>query len=79
MGFAFAAGTTDGPGMFNFVQGDTQGTLFWYLVRDFIDTPSEERVQCHHPQPILLPTGEVNKPYPWDPSVLPLQMFVLGR
>jgi neutral ceramidase len=36
MGYAFAAGTTDGPGMFDFSQGTTTGNVFWNKVRDFL-------------------------------------------
>lgn len=57
MGFAFAAGTTDGPGAFDFKQSDVNGTLFWKIVRDFITTPSREQEDCHMPKPILLDVG----------------------
>jgi len=57
MGFAFAAGTTDGPGAFDFVQSDTNGTAFWKLVRDFITEPTEDQIECHKPKPILLDVG----------------------
>ncbi|KAK1297815.1 Neutral ceramidase [Acorus calamus] len=79
MGFAFAAGTTDGPGAFDFKQGDDQGNLFWRLVRDFLKTPGKEQVDCQHPKPILLDTGEMNLPYPWAPSVLPIQILRIGQ
>lgn len=57
MGFSFAAGTTDGPGAFDFTQSDTNGTLFWRLVRDFITTPTKMQEDCHKPKPILLDVG----------------------
>ncbi|KAK1264876.1 Neutral ceramidase [Acorus gramineus] len=79
MGFAFAAGTTDGPGAFDFKQGDDQGNLFWRLVRDFLKTPGQEQVDCQHPKPILLDTGEMKLPYPWAPSVLPIQILRIGQ
>lgn len=31
MGFAFAAGTTDGPGAFDFKQGDDKVRNFWSM------------------------------------------------
>ncbi|KAJ6750699.1 hypothetical protein OIU85_001257 [Salix viminalis] len=65
MGFAFAAGTTDGPGAFDFKQGDNEGNAFWKLVRNFLKTPGKEQVDCQHPKPILLDTGEMKKPYDW--------------
>lgn len=36
MGMSFGAGTMDGPGGFNFTQGDDQGNPFWEAVRDFL-------------------------------------------
>ncbi|XP_037084349.1 neutral ceramidase-like [Pollicipes pollicipes] len=36
MGFSFAAGTTDGPGAFDFTQSDTSGNLFWDAIRNMI-------------------------------------------
>lgn len=112
MGFAFAAGTTDGPGAFDFKQGDDQvtrisilygfhiifirimdstfyvlfccnawpsceiiffygviqGNPFWRLVRNVLKTPDKVQMDCHHPKPILLDTGEMTKPYDWAVS-----------
>ncbi|KAB2080868.1 hypothetical protein ES319_A05G095100v1 [Gossypium barbadense] len=79
MGFAFAAGTTDGPGAFDFKQGDDQGNPFWRLVRDVLKTPDKKQVDCQHPKPILLDTGEMKQPYDWAPSVLPIQILRIGQ
>ncbi|KAL6545260.1 Neutral ceramidase 1 [Orobanche gracilis] len=79
MGFAFAAGTTDGPGAFDFKQGDDKGNAFWRLVRNLLKTPSKEQVDCQHPKPILLDTGEMKQPYDWAPSILPIQMIRIGQ
>ncbi|KAJ8749689.1 hypothetical protein K2173_012240 [Erythroxylum novogranatense] len=79
MGFAFAAGTTDGPGAFDFKQGDDKGNAFWKLVRNMLKAPSEEQVQCQSPKPILLDTGEMKEPYDWAPSVLPIQILRVGQ
>ncbi|KAJ9698585.1 hypothetical protein PVL29_007582 [Vitis rotundifolia] len=79
MGFAFAAGTTDGPGAFDFKQGDDQGNPFWRLVRNVLKTPDEVQRDCHHPKPILLDTGEMTKPYDWAPSILPIQILRIGQ
>lgn len=65
MGASFAAGTTDGPGAFDFKQGDTDGTAFWRMVTRFIKQPSKRLQECHAPKPILLATGEMNYPYEW--------------
>ncbi|KAL3569674.1 hypothetical protein D5086_029564 [Populus alba] len=79
MGFAFAAGTTDGPGAFDFKQGDDKGNAFWRLVRDFLKTPNQEQVNCQRPKPILLDTGEMDKPYAWAPAILPVQILRIGQ
>ncbi|KAG2390706.1 Neutral ceramidase [Vigna angularis] len=79
MGFAFAAGTTDGPGAFDFKQGDDQGNPFWKLVRNLIKTPGKEQMDCQHPKPILLDTGEMKLPYDWAPSILPIQILRVGQ
>ncbi|CAK9183261.1 unnamed protein product [Ilex paraguariensis] len=79
MGFAFAAGTTDGPGAFDFKQGDDSGNAFWRLVRNVLKAPSKEQTDCQHPKPILLDTGEMKEPYEWAPSVLPIQILRIGQ
>ncbi|XP_051143859.1 neutral ceramidase 1-like isoform X2 [Andrographis paniculata] len=79
MGFAFAAGTTDGPGAFDFQQGDTEGNAFWRLIRNLLKTPGQEQVDCQRPKPILLDTGEMDKPYDWAPAILPLQILRIGQ
>ncbi|CAI9776479.1 unnamed protein product [Fraxinus pennsylvanica] len=79
MGFAFAAGTTDGPGAFDFKQGDDKGNAFWRLVRNLLKRPKQGQVDCQHPKPILLDTGEMKKPYDWAPSILPVQILRIGQ
>ncbi|XP_071952076.1 uncharacterized protein [Antedon mediterranea] len=79
MGFSFAAGTTDGPGAFDFTQGDTEGNAFWNAIRDLIKEPSDELVECHKPKPILLPTGEIDFPYAWQPTIVDTQLTRLGQ
>lgn len=59
MGYSFAAGTTDGPGAFDFTQGTTTDNPLWNAVRDFLAAPTQDDIQCHHPKPILLTTGRV--------------------
>lgn len=78
MGHSFAAGTTDGPGGFNFTQGDTSGNAMWDAVTNFLATPTADDVICHHPKPILLMTGRTSRPYQWTPSILPTQIFTIG-
>ncbi|KAL5991596.1 hypothetical protein ACLOJK_012505 [Asimina triloba] len=79
MGFAFAAGTTDGPGAFDFKQGDDTGNPFWRLVRNVLKTPSKEQVDCQKPKPILLDTGEMKIPYDWAESYVPQFTTMAGR
>uniref|UniRef100_A0A453F2X8 Neutral/alkaline non-lysosomal ceramidase N-terminal domain-containing protein n=1 Tax=Aegilops tauschii subsp. strangulata TaxID=200361 RepID=A0A453F2X8_AEGTS len=79
MGFAFAAGTTDGPGAFDFKQGDDKGNPFWRLVRNLLKTPGKEQVECQAPKPILLDTGEMKEPYDWAPAILPIQIIRIGQ
>ena len=59
MGYSFAAGTTDGPGEFDFTQGANTSNPFWDFVSGLVKDPSPEQEACHAPKPILLDTGEV--------------------
>lgn len=59
MGYAFAAGTTDGPGEFDFKQAQSTDNPFWNLIRDFIFPPEPQDIECHYPKPILMNTGRV--------------------
>ncbi|KAF3324499.1 neutral ceramidase-like isoform X1 [Carex littledalei] len=79
MGFAFAAGTTDGPGAFDFTQGDDTGNPFWRIVRNVLKRPGKKQVACQSPKPILLDTGEMDQPYAWAPAILPLQIIRIGQ
>ena len=81
MGYAFAAGTTDGPGMFNFHQATNETTPFWKFVSDILSTPSDEQVACQAPKPILLnlgTNGGIQRPYEWDAEVVPVQLLRVG-
>nr|BAJ98641.1 predicted protein [Hordeum vulgare subsp. vulgare] len=79
MGFSFAAGTTDGPGAFDFKQGDDKGNPFWRLVGGILKKPGKEQVECQAPKPILLDTGEMKEPYDWAPAILPIQIIRIGQ
>lgn len=79
MGFGFAAGTTDGPGAFDFTQGDDKGNPFWRAVRDVLKTPGKSQIECQKPKPILLDTGEMKVPYDWAPTILPVQILRIGQ
>eukprot|EP00051_Salpingoeca_urceolata_P032023 m.13961 g.13961 ORF g.13961 m.13961 type:complete len:707 (-) comp4705_c0_seq1:85-2205(-) len=79
VGFSFAAGTTDGPGAFDFYQGDNCSSCqpLWNFARNFIKKPTQQQIECQAPKPVLLDVGET-KPHPWVPSVLPLQIQRIG-
>ncbi|KAJ7983174.1 Neutral/alkaline nonlysosomal ceramidase [Mycena polygramma] len=82
MGFSFAGGTTDGPGSFDFVQGDNSTTQnpFWEIVKSAITPiPTPAQVACQYPKPILLNTGYATFPYAWSPSTVDIQMFKVGN
>ncbi|RKO84262.1 Neutral/alkaline nonlysosomal ceramidase, partial [Blyttiomyces helicus] len=82
MGYSFAAGTTDGVATQIAWQGDNTTNYDNPLIdiaRDILHPPSAELTACQAPKPILLATGEMTFPYDWDPHVLPLQIFVVGR
>ncbi|KAJ7458594.1 Neutral/alkaline nonlysosomal ceramidase [Mycena latifolia] len=82
MGYSFAGGTTDGPGAFDFVQGDnkTSQNPFWEIVKVFITpAPPPEQIACQYPKPILLNTGYAHEPYEWSPSTVDVQILKAGN
>lgn len=79
VGFSFAAGTTDGPGAFNFKQGDDQGNIFWRIVGAALKPPTKKQNECQKPKPVLIDTGEMSQPYLWAPSILPIQILRIGQ
>ncbi|PIN12041.1 Ceramidase [Handroanthus impetiginosus] len=79
LGPGFAAGTTDGPGLPGFQQGDTKISEFWKKLRDAIQEPSQYQVECQKPKTVLLDTGEMFSPYAWAPAILPIQILRLGK
>ncbi|KAG6849608.1 hypothetical protein H0H93_006965 [Arthromyces matolae] len=83
MGFSFAGGTTDGPGAFDFVQGDNSSNPqnpFWELVKGAVTPlPSAAQIACQNPKPILLNTGFAHTPYDWSPNTVDVQMLRVGN
>jgi neutral ceramidase len=79
LGDSFAAGTTDGPGMFNFKQGVNSTNPFFNFIATLLHKATPEQRACQAPKTILLDTGNINIPHPWAPDVLPLQIFRLGQ
>lgn len=81
MGNSFAAGTTDGPGAFDFIQNNpgAPSNPFWNVVGSAIAPPSEEQKACQYPKPVLLNVGEANTPYPWSPNIVDIQSMRIGQ
>ena len=82
LGFSFAAGTSDGPGAFDFKQNNTgspNANPVWLAVRGFLREPSEEQKLCHASKPILLDVGEISSPYLWTPNVVDIQLLRVGQ
>lgn len=82
LGYSFAAGTSDGPGAFDFTQNDpnTPNTSpVWRVVSGAIKAPSEVQKRCHFPKPILLDVGEISSPYLWTPNVVDIQVLRVGQ
>lgn len=82
LGYSFAAGTSDGPGVFDFTQhdGDPSNTSpVWKVVSHFLKEPSDEQRACQGSKPILLDVGEVQNPYAWTPNIVDVQVFRVGQ
>jgi neutral ceramidase len=81
MGNSFAAGTSDGPGAFDFVQNDpgAPSNPFWNIVGSAIAPPGKEQKECQYPKPVLLNVGEANTPYPWSPNIVDIQVLRVGQ
>ncbi|KUJ15691.1 neutral/alkaline nonlysosomal ceramidase-like protein [Mollisia scopiformis] len=82
LGYSFAAGTSDGPGAFDFTQNDPNApnaSPVWRVVSGAIKEPTEEQKRCHFPKPILLDVGEISTPYLWTPNVVDVQVFRAGQ
>jgi len=81
MGNSFAAGTSDGPGAFDFVQNDpgAPSNPFWNVVGSLIAVPSAKQIKCHQPKPILLNVGEAKVPYDWSPNIVDIQALRVGQ
>lgn len=82
LGYSFAAGTSDGPGAFDFTQGDSgdpNANPLWSLVVDLIKDPDDDQRACQAPKPILLDVGQIDKPYPWSPDITDMQVLRVGQ
>lgn len=82
LGYSFAAGTSDGPGAFDFTQNDPNApnaSPIWRVVSGIIKEPSKAQKRCHFPKPILLDVGELTTPYLWTPNVVDVQVLRVGQ
>ncbi|GME28464.1 Neutral alkaline nonlysosomal ceramidase [Neofusicoccum parvum] len=81
MGNSFAAGTTDGPGAFDFTQNDTGApdNPFWNVVGSLVHVPSVDQIKCQQPKPILLDVGASTVPYQWAPNIVNIQTLRVGQ
>lgn len=82
MGFSFAAGTSDGPGAFDFKQaqpGDPNANPLWAVVGDLLHDPNKTQEECQGVKPILLDVGETDTPYEWAPNIVDIQLLRVGQ
>lgn len=82
LGYSFAAGTSDGPGAFDFTQNDPNtpnASPVWQVVSGLLKAPSKQQQRCHYPKPILLDVGEITTPYLWTPNVVDVQVLRVGQ
>ncbi|KAF3058531.1 Neutral ceramidase B [Daldinia childiae] len=82
LGYSFAAGTSDGPGAFDFTQHNSNASNtspMWRVVGGMLKNPTKDQIACHAPKPILLDVGEVSSPYQWTPNVVDVQVFRVGQ
>ncbi|OLN96326.1 Neutral ceramidase 1 [Colletotrichum chlorophyti] len=82
LGYSFAAGTSDGPGAFDFTQADSgtpSANPLWAVVSGLLRTPTPEQAACQRPKPVLLDVGELSTPYAWSPNIVDIQMLRVGQ
>ena len=82
LGYSFAAGTTDGPGAFDFTQGDSgdpDASPVWLVVKSLLRIPTAEQKKCQEPKPVLLDVGEQTVPYDWSPNIIDIQLLRVGQ
>ncbi|KAF2769071.1 ceramidase like protein [Teratosphaeria nubilosa] len=82
LGYSFAAGTTDGPGAFDFKQAqpdEPHANPLWSLIGNRVHKPNETQIACQGEKPILLDVGESDDPYAWSPNIVDLQVLRVGN
>uniref|UniRef100_A0A182PKG1 Neutral ceramidase n=1 Tax=Anopheles epiroticus TaxID=199890 RepID=A0A182PKG1_9DIPT len=78
MGYSFGAGTTDGPGAFDFRQATLTDSPFWNTARDILAEPTPEDKRCQAPKPILIASGRAKFSYEVQPKIVPTQLLLVG-
>jgi neutral ceramidase len=82
LGYSFAAGTTDGPGIADFRQGLNTPmpniSVIWPILSGIVRSPSVAQWRCQRPKPVLLDIGEMSFPYKWGPKDLDIQLMRIG-
>ena len=82
LGYSFAAGTSDGPGAFDFRQHDGNAdntSPVWRVVSRLLKAPTDGQRACHGSKPILMDVGEMHRPYQWTPNIVDVQVFRIGQ
>ena len=82
LGYSFAAGTTDGPGAFDFKQGkpgDPDANPLWAVVGGLLHAANDTQEECQGVKPILLDVGETHEPYDWAPNIVDVQILRVGQ
>lgn len=82
LGYSFAAGTSDGPGAFDFKQaqpGHPHANPLWSLVGNRVHKPNDTQMACHGDKVILLDVGESDSPYQWSPNIVDVQLMRVGQ
>ena len=75
IGTSLAAGSTKTVQRWGWMKATIRSLGPWRLLTS---VPPQELVQCQAEKTILADTGN-KKPYPWTPTVLPIQMFRIGQ
>nr|POF01358.1 neutral ceramidase b [Quercus suber] len=82
MGYSFAAGTSDGPGAFDFKQaqpGDPNASPLWLAIGNRIHKANATQKACHDDKVILLDVGESETPYAWSPNIVDVMTLRVGN
>lgn len=82
IGYAFAGGTTDGPGAFDFTQNvssPANDNPLWHIARNILHDPSKDQVECQGKKTVLFDLGSMNFPYAWGANIVDLQMMRIGQ